>query len=329
MIRRDFLGLLAGVASWPLAAKAQAPAPAKLPTIGFLSTGSQRTFAKLVAAFNRGLSDNGYVEGRDIFIDYRWAEGHYDELNAMAADLVRKQVTLIAATGGVVSARAALKSTREIPVLFVVGFDPVQLGLVKSLNQPGGNATGASVYTTEIAAKRLELLLEILPSVRTVGHLVNPGAEVTNIEIKDIIAGAQRTGHAVEVLKAGSESELDAAFASAASRGVGALVVSADPLFTSRRALIVNLAARYAIPTIYPWREYVEAGGLMSYGTELTWAYQQVGGYASRILKGTRPEDLPVELPTRFDLLINMRTAKALNLTILPSVLARADQVLE
>jgi putative ABC transport system substrate-binding protein len=300
-----------------------------MPSIGFLSSGSPRTFGKFIAAFHEGLGEQGYVEGHNVWIDYHWAEGHYSDLDALATDLVRNQVTLIAATGGVVSAKAAKRATTAIPIVFVVGFDPVQLGLVASINKPGGNATGASVYTTELAAKRLSILSELVPGIRTIGILVNPGSATTERETKDTIAAAQRLGRPIAVFKATTESEIDAALASAAQQQVGALLVSADPLFTIRRVQLVALAARHALPTVYPWREFVEAGGLMSYGTELTWAYRQIGLYSGRILKGTKPSDLPVMLPTRYDLIINLKTAKALALNVPPKLLALADEVIE
>jgi ABC-type uncharacterized transport system substrate-binding protein len=326
MFRRRVLTLLGGAAVWPLAARAQQPA---LPTVGFLSSGSPRAFSKFIAAFRQGLGEHGYVEGRNVWIDYRWAEGHYNELSALASELVQKQVSVIAASGGVVSAQAAVKASKTTPVVFVVGFDPVQLGLVKSINQPGGNATGASVFTTELSAKRLEMLYELAPVIRNVGILANPGSVTTELEIKDTINAARHTGHELLVFKASNESEIDAAFASAAEQHVSGLLVSADPLFTTRRAQLVALATRHVMPAVYPWREYVEAGGLMSYGTELTWAYRQIGVYAGRILKGADPRELPVVLPTKFELVINLKTAKILGLNISPKLLALADEAFE
>jgi ABC-type uncharacterized transport system substrate-binding protein len=326
MFRRRVLALLGGAAVWPLAARAQQPA---LPVIGFLNSGSARTFAKFLAAFRQGLGEHGYVEGRNVWIDYRWAEGHYNELGALASELVQKQVNVIAATGGVVSAQAALKTTSTTPVVFVVGFDPVQLGLVKRINQPGGNATGASVFTTELTGKRLEMLSELASVIQKVGILTNPGSVTTELEIKDTVSAAKHTGHEISVFRASNESEIDAAFAAAADQHVSGLLVSADPLFTTRRAQLVALAARHMIPAVYPWREYVEAGGLMSYGTELTWAYRQIGAYAGRILKGAQPHDLPVVLPTKFELVINLKTAKALGLNVSTKLLALADDAIE
>jgi putative ABC transport system substrate-binding protein len=326
IFRRGVLTLLAGAAAWPVAARAQQRA---LPVVGFLSSGSPRAFAKFIEAFREGLGEQGFVESQNVWIDYRWAEGHYNELGVLASELVRKQVNVIAATGGVVSAQAALKTTKTTPIVFVIGFDPVQLGLVKSINRPGGNATGASVFTTELSGKRLEMLYALAPVIKKVGILANPGSATTELEIKDTINAARRTGHEISVFRASNESEIDAAFASAAAQEVSGLLVSADPLFTTRRVQLVSLAARHGMPAVYPWREYVEAGGLLSYGTELTWAYRQIGVYAGRILKGAKPHDLPVVLPTKFELVINLKTAKALSLNISPKLLAIADVAIE
>jgi ABC-type uncharacterized transport system substrate-binding protein len=335
MTRRNFLTVVAGAAAWPLLSHAQQPA---MPVIGFLSSGSPRTFARFTAAFREGLRSQGYTEGRNVWIDYRWAEGHYDELPALAAELVQRQVALIAAGGGIASAQSARNATRTIPVLFVAGFDPVRLKLVTSLNNPGGNVTGVSVFSTELATKRLELLHDLMPAAQTIAILVNPGTTAAGIEIKDATAGietesataaAQLLGLELVVLEATTDSDLEAAFALAVRKQASALLVSADPFFTIRRAELVALAARHALPAMYPWREYVEAGGLVSYGTELTWAYRQIGVYAGRIMKGAKPTDLPVQLPTNFELVINLKTAKALGLTVPPLVLARADKAIE
>lgn len=326
MDRRHFIALLGGSVVCPQAARAQQRA---LPAIGFLSTGSARTFERFNAAFHQGLTDQGYAEGRDYWIDYRWAEGHYGDLGGMASELVRDDVSLIAATGGTASAQAAVKATSKIPIVFVIGFDPVQLGLVASLNRPGGNVTGASVYTTELAAKRLELLTELAPGIRNVGMLANPGSALTGLETKDMVGASQHAGRELKVLTASNEAEIDAAVAAAAQQQVGGLLVTADPLFTARRVQLVALAARYQIPTMYPWREYVQSGGLVSYGAELTWAYRQIGNYAAQILKGAQPSDLPVVLPTKFDLVINLKTAKALGLKISANLLTLADETIE
>jgi len=335
LTRRNVLPITAGAAAWPLASYAQQPT---LPVIGFLSSGSPRTFAKFTDAFRQGLRSQGYTEGRDVWIDYRWAEGHYGELPGLAADLVQRQVGLIIAAGGIASAQSAKNATTNIPVLFVAGFDPVQIKLVSSLNNPGGNVTGVSVFSTELATKRLELLRDLIPGAKTIAILVNPGTTAAGIEIKDstygietesATAAAQVLGVALVVLDAVTEADLEAAFSLAVRRQAGALLVSADPFFTIRRAQLVALAARHALPTMYPWREYVEGGGLVSYGTELTWAYQQIGIYAGRILKGAKPTELPVQLPTNFELVINLKTAKALGLTVPPLVQARVNEAIE
>jgi putative tryptophan/tyrosine transport system substrate-binding protein len=326
MIRRDFLTLLGGLALSPLTAHAK---QAAMPVIGFLSSGSPAAFADFVAAFRQGLSEEGYVDGTSMRIDFRWAEGRYGDLDAMAADLVHNRVDLIAATGGVVSAKAALKATTSIPIVFVVGFDPVGLGLVASLNKPGGNATGVSIFTTELATKRVQLLDELTPGLRTAAMLVNPRAVVTNIELKDTRAALQPSGRELLVLSASNEDEIDTAFASAAEQKAGGLVVSADPLFTTRGPQVVALAARYSIPAVYPVREYVDVGGLMSYGPSLDRAYHDVGNYAGRILKGANPANLPVALPTTFDLVLNLKAAKATGLKVSPTLLAIANEVIE
>jgi putative ABC transport system substrate-binding protein len=296
--------------------------------IGFLSSGSPRAFAALVAACHQGMSELGYIEGRNVFVTYRWAEGHYDELDVLARDLVRRQVKMIVAPGGLVSAKAAMKATTAIPILFVVGFDPVQLGLVPSLARPGGNATGASIFSTELLPKRLELLHKLGRTIQSTGFLQNPEAITAEIDAKDAMAAAQRNGYQLRLFKANTEREIDAVFELAAQQ-VGALVVAADPFFTTRRDQIVALAARHAMTVMYPWREYVDAGGLMSYGAELTWGYHLVGQYAGRILKGENPADLPVQQPIKFEFVINLKTAKTLNLEIPPLVFAIADEVIE
>jgi putative tryptophan/tyrosine transport system substrate-binding protein len=324
--RRELLAALGGAAAaWPLAARAQQPA---MPVVGFLSSASPRAFAGLVAAFREGLQEQGYAHGRNVFIDHRWAEGHYQDLPDLAADLVARQVNVIAATGGVVSALAAKKATTTIPIVFVVGFDPVQLGLVASLNAPGGNATGVNVYTTELANKRLELLQELL-KVDSLALIVNPSSLAIELEIKEVVAAARRFSLDLLVLRVTNTNDLNAAFQTCAQRRINALLISADPFFNSQRDQIVSLAAQHAIPTMYPLRAFIEAGGLVSYGTKLTWAYHQIGVYAGRILKGEKPANLPVQQPTRFDLVINLKTAKTLGLEIPDKLLALADEVIE
>jgi putative ABC transport system substrate-binding protein len=301
-----------------------------LPVIGFLNSGSPRTFAKFLRAFQKGLSEQGYVEGRNVAIEYRWAEGHFDELNALATELVADRVALIAATGGMRSALAARNATATIPIVFVLGSDPVQLRLAASLNKPGGNATGTTILTTELAPKRLGLLYELDPSIRNAAILVNPASTTANDEIGEVKVAAESTKrpHPL-VLKAGSISEINAAFASAAEQQVRALIISADPLFTARREQLIGLAANGRMPVIYPFREFVDDGGLMSYGPSLASAYYRVGVFAGRILKGAKPSDLPVEAPARFEFVINLKTIKTLGLTAPSGLLAIVDDVVE
>jgi putative ABC transport system substrate-binding protein len=323
--RREFIMLLGGTAAaWPLGARAQQPA---LPVIGFLS--SAAVGGRVPIAFRKGLTEGGFVEGKNVAIEPRWADGHYDRLPAMAADLVRRQVSLIVASGGLVSARAAKASTATIPILFLAGFDPVKVGLVNSFNRPGGNATGVSVYTAELMGKRLELLRELMPSVRSIALLMNPNTVTADIERKDVEAAARAANLQLLVLNATAESEFDMAFASAVNQHAGALLVGADPFFTTRRAQIVELAARHALPAAYPWREYVEAGGLMSYGPNLQDSYHQIGLYAGRILKGAKPGDLPVQMPRKFELIIKLETAMALGITVPRIMRFRADELID
>jgi putative ABC transport system substrate-binding protein len=317
-----------GVAAvWPLTARAQERV---LPVVGFLSSGSPRTFAKFLRAFQKGLSEQGFVEGRNVSIKYRWAEGHFDELDALAAELVADRVALIAATGGMRSALAARNATATIPIVFVLGSDPVQLRLATSLNKPGGNATGTTILTTQLAPKRLGLLYELDPNIQKVAILVNPASTTANDEIEEVkVAAASTKRPYPTVLKAGSISEIDAAFASAAQQQVRALIISADPLFTTRREQLIGLAANGRMPVIYPFREFVDDGGLMSYGPILASAYYRVGVFAGRILKGAKPSDLPVEAPARFEFVINLKTSKTLGLTVPSGLLAIVDDSIE
>jgi putative ABC transport system substrate-binding protein len=325
--RREFITLVGGAAvAWPLAARAQQPAT---PVIGFLSSGSPRTFVNFLKAFHAGLSDEGFVERRNVAIVYRWAEGHFDELDALATELVAEGAAVIAATGGVRSAEAAKNATTTIPVVFVIGFDPVKVGLVASFNKPGGNLTGTTIITTELATKRLSLLYDLDPGIRNVAILVNPESMRADVEIENVIVAARDTGRPLFVLRASSISEIDAAFASLAEQQLRALIISAAPFFMTRRAQLVGLAASHKMPVVYPFREFVDDGGLMSYGPSLTSAYRRAGVYAGRILKGAKPGELPIESPSRFEFLINLKTAKTLNLTIPPGVLAIADEVIE
>lgn len=331
MRRRDFMILLgsAAGAAVPLSVCAQGAAA---PTIGFVSSSnvSADSAANLLTAFRQGLYEGGYVEGRNLSIEYRWAGGQRQRLPELLADLVRRQVDLIVASGGLASAVAAKAATESIPILFVAGFDPVKLGFVKSLSRPGGNATGVSIYTIELAEKRLELLHNLVPKAKTIGLLLNPTApEGPRIEIERTAEAAHARGLTLQVLEAATDSDFEPAFASAVQHGVDALLVNANPFFTPRRAQIVALAARHRLPTVYPWREYVEAGGLMSYGPTLSWAYIELGRYAYRILKGAKPDDLPVQLPTKFVQLINITTARALGLNVPRIMLVGSDEIIE
>jgi putative tryptophan/tyrosine transport system substrate-binding protein len=324
--RRELLVALGGaVIALPLAARAQQPA---MPVIGFLSSGSPRTFVNFLKAFHAGLSDEGFVERRNVAIVYRWAEGHFDELDALATELVAEGAAVIAATGGMRSAEAAKNATTTIPVVFVIGFDPVKLGLVASFNKPGGNLTGTTIITTELATKRLSLLYDLDPGMRNVAILVNPES-CADVEIENVIVAARDTGRPLFVLRASSISEIDAAFASLAEQHLRALIISADPLFMTRRAQLVGLAASHKMPVVYPFREFVDDGGLMSYGPSLTSAYRQAGIYAGEILKGAKPADLPIVLPTKYEFVINLKTAKAFGLEIPDKLLALADEVIE
>jgi putative tryptophan/tyrosine transport system substrate-binding protein len=299
-----------------------------MPVVGFL--GSIGPIAPQVAAFHQGLSDTGYVEGQNLTIEYRWAEGSYDRLPALAADLVGRKVDLIVATGGDVSALAAKSATSTIPIVFTsIARDPVELGLVASLARPGGNVTGFSGLIIELSPKRVELLSELVPQARVIALLVNPSNPSTERAVRDVQEAARAKGLQLQVLKAGSESEIDAAFASLVQLHAAALVVAGDAFFASRRDQLAALASRHAVPAIYPLRQFAVAGGLISYGPSLIVIWRQTGIYAGRILKGAKPADLPVQQPTKFELVINLKTAKALGLTVPQSLLARADEVIE
>lgn len=327
MRRRKFVALLGGVvAAWPLAARAQQKA---MTVIGVLSTGSPSdSSGPFMGAFRQGLSEAGYVEGQNLAIEYRWAEGNYDRLPALAADLVGRKVDLIMA-GSPPSALAAKSATSTIPIVFRGGADPVGGGLVASLARPGGNLTGVSFVADELTAKRLELLSELVPRAGVFALLVNPSGANTERLIRVEQEAARTKGLQLHVLKAGSESEIDSAFASLVQLHVDALVVGADPFLSNRRELLVALASRYAVPAIYAWREFADSGGLISYGSSLTTAFRLVGAYAGKVLKGAKPADLPVQQPTTFELVINLKAAKALGLEVPPTLVARADEVIQ
>jgi putative ABC transport system substrate-binding protein len=327
MRRREFLGVLGSAAAWPLGARAQQQ-PAT-PVVGFLGTASSGPFAHLVAGFRRGLQETGFVEGRNAAIEYRWAEGQYDRVPALAADLVSRQVAVIVTVGGEASAAAAKAATATIPIVFNTGSDPVKLGLVTSLARPGGNATGVNIFTTELVEKRLGLLRDLVPAATTVAVLSNPNFAAAVANVRESEAAARAIGKEVVIFNASSDAEIETAFVNIVQARPGAMLVGPDPFFNSRRGLIVALAARHAIPAIYEWREFAEAGGLISYGTSLVGAYRQQGIYAGRILKGEKPADLPVVQLSKFELVINLNTARALGLAIPPGVLAIADEVIE
>jgi putative ABC transport system substrate-binding protein len=325
--RREFVVTLGGAAAaWPLAARAQ---QAATPVIGYLHSGSSSPYAHLVAAFREGLKEAGYVEGQNVAIEFRWAEGRYDQLPALAADLVGRRVAVIVAQGGDPPPLAAKSATSTIPIVFTISSDPVKLGVVDSLNRPGGNATGFWAYTSLLGTKRLELMRALLPDNTLIAVLVNPNNPNAHIDMPDLQNAARTIGQSISFVTASTETEIDAVFATLSERRVSALLVNTDPFFLARRGQFVSLAARHAIPTSYFVREFVAAGGLMSYGARLTDAYRQVGIYTGQILKGKRPGDLPVLQPTKFELFINLRTASALGLTIPDKLLALADEVIE
>jgi putative tryptophan/tyrosine transport system substrate-binding protein len=327
MRRRDFITLLGGgVAAWPLAAHAQQP---PMPVIGWIHGGSPDTSVPFVSAFRDGLGETGFIEGQNVVVEYRWANERYNLLPNLVADLVRRQVSVLTVAFNTPGTLAAKAATTTIPIVFGVGSDPVALGLVASLNRPGGNLTGVSILTTAILAKRLELLHELVPTAAAVAVLVNPTNPSTEVEAKEVQIAASTLGLQVHVVTASGKGDLETAFATLRQRGAGALLVQAETLFSTQRDQLVVLAARHAIPAIYGRREIVEAGDLMSYADDLVSSYRQVGIYTGRILKGVKPADLPVVQPTKFELVINLKTAKALGLQIPDKLLALADEVIE
>jgi putative ABC transport system substrate-binding protein len=328
MTRREFILALGGAAAaWPLAARAQQQSTT--PVVGILGGHTGAEWTPFVSAFHVGLKEIGFVEGQNVRIEYRWAEGHYDRLPALAADLVRSRVAVIAAVGGVNSAIAAKAVTSEIPIVFLTGRDPVELGFVKSFNRPGGNLTGINLQNAELESKRLELLRELVANAATIAVLINPDNRNHRSRVDALAAAVRAGGQQVVVLGASAQGDFEPAFAMLSQSGANALIVSPDPFLDSNRETLVSLTARYAVPTIFQWREFVQAGGLVSYGTSLADAHRQLGNYTGKILQGASPADLPVLQPTRFELFINLKTAQALGLNVPTSILLRADEVIE
>jgi ABC-type uncharacterized transport system substrate-binding protein len=324
--RRDFITLLGGAAAWPLAARAQQQ---QLPVIGILSSRSRATDALLLAVIRQGLNDTGFVEGRNVSIEYRWAEGNYNRLAALAADLVGRKVAVIVTIGGDVAALAAKAATATLPVVFTVATDPVRSGLVSSLHRPRGNLTGHSGFLTEMEPKRLGLLRELRPDATSIGVLVNPDVAYIDAQLNDIRSSAASIGREIVILNASTIAEIDAAFATLRQMRTDVLSVAVDPFFFDRASQIVVLAARHAMPALYFRREFAAVGGLMSYGSNAAEGYRVLGVYAGRILKGEKPGDLPIQLPTKFELVINLSTARALGVDVPAQLLARADEVIE
>ena len=325
MRRRALILVLSGAMASARGLRAQQKA---MPVVGFLGNASSQSAASFVAAFRTGLSETGFTEGQNVTIEYHWAEGHYDRLPAFAADFVSRKVDVILATAGVGIA-AAKGATATIPIVFFGGDDLVAAGLVASLARPGGNLTGFSIFAPELNPKRFQLLSELLPHVQEIALLVNPTGSSLDLVVSNVEEAARTSGRRLSILKAGTEDEIDTVLATLAQSQAGGLVVMADPFFNSRRKQIVVLAARYAVPAIYEWREFADAGGLISYGPSLADGVRQVGVYVGRVLAGASPADLPIQRPTRLELVINLKTARALGLTIPQSILARADEVIE
>ena len=325
MKRREFILGLGGAAMLPLAVRAQQPA---MPVVGFLNAQGASTRTHLMDAVKQGLAEAGYIEGRNVVIEYRWAENHLDQLPALAADLVQRQVSVIVATGGARAILAAKAATSTIPIVFTSGSDPVRAGLVPSLNRPGGNVTGVSFLTDALGAKRLGLLREVMPKDATVAVLMNPKGPDT-AQLKDVQLAAESIGQPIKIVNATSQEEIDSIFATFSQLNVGALLVGADPFFNDRRDQIIAHVASLSIPAIYELREFAAAGGLMSYGASLADAYRRSGIYAGRVLKGAKPSDLPVEQSVKFEFVINLKTAKALGIALPPTLLISADEVIE
>ena len=327
MKRREFIALLGGAAvAWPLAARAQ---QRSLPVIGLLDTGFMESTPHFVAAFRKGLNETGFVEGQTVTIEYRWARTENDRLPELAADLVHRHVTVIVTPFSTPAALAAKAVTTTIPIIFGTGVDPVKMGLVASLNHPGGNVTGVTTMNVELAAKRLGLLHELLPQAVRFAVLVNPSNPIGDVVSADARAAASALGLQIEILTASSNHDIDKAFTSLTQNRIEAVMISPDALFSTRLVQLITLTTRRGVPTIYPWREAAQAGGLMSYGTDLADAYRQVGVYAGQILKGKKPADMPVLRPTKFEFIINLQTSKAFGLDVPPTLLARADEVIE
>ncbi len=327
MKRRQFITLLGGAAAtWPLVARAQQPAMA---TIGFLSSRSAGDSLGEVAAFRQGLTESGYDEDRNVRIEFRWAEGHFEKLSPLAEELVRRPVTVLAAVGGYQTAQAVKVATASIPIVFAIGEDPVKVGLVSNINRPGGNLTGATFATALLGAKRLGLLRELVPDAEVIGLLVNENSTQGQEQMRDVQEAAQKLGQRLVVLSGGSDEGIDAAFASLAQQHVKALLIGADPFFDPRRNRLIALVAQQAIPAIYQFRGYAVSGGLMSYGASITAHYRQVGVYVGRVLNGDKPADLPIMFPSKFELVINLKTARALGVTLSSGLLSIADEVIE
>jgi putative ABC transport system substrate-binding protein len=328
MKRRAFITLVGGAAAaaWPLAARAQQQT---MPVVGFLGAPSAAPYARYIAAVHQGLKEVGYIEHQNVAMEYRWADGQYDRLPAMAAELISRRVAVIVPIGGAPATVAAKAATSTIPIVFNLGADPIQLGLVTNLNRPGGNVTGVAMMTVEIETKRLELLHELAPTSTSIAVLLNPSNAQAQSQEREIQRAARVIGRQVLVLNASTEHEIERAFAALVRERAGALLVGGDTFFTSQATLFVVLTAHHSIPTIYPFRSHVDAGGLMSYGTGLLDAYRQTGVYAGRVLKGEKPADLPIVQPTKFELVINLKTARAVGITIPSTLLARADEVIE